>query len=51
MQDSSVTKGEEGGESGRRIVAKATRFSLEIIRESEFRMKKRRMLIIGNDMR
>jgi hypothetical protein len=51
MRDRSVIKGEEGGESARRFPAKATRFTLEIIRESEFRMKKRRILIIGNDMR
>jgi hypothetical protein len=51
MQETEVNRWEEGGENGRRLVAKATRFSLEIIRESEFRMKKRRKLIIGNDMR
>jgi hypothetical protein len=36
MRDSSVPKGEEGGECTRRYVAKATRFSLGIIRENEF---------------
>jgi hypothetical protein len=51
MQDCGTTRGEQGGESARRFPAKATCFSVEVIRESEFRMKKRRVLIIGNDMR